>query len=552
MAWRFPREAARVLPAPAQLMLKRAKSTLRQDDWANSVSRLRRREQQYLDDTAQQNRQLAGSKRILFFSMQQVPPWVEVEYSLAAALRLRGHDVRGILCDGLVPLCEMNLGRVGRPPCEVCAGWLGRHEAAFGFEFSRLTAFLSRADRDLAREEVTATPDGKLPGLEMSGVAVGRIAERELQRYHRGFVFCPAADPAYREWLVSAVLLVRLAERLLDREQPHVVLCTSGRTLPSACLCAVARARGVRAVTWDTEPTFPDGLVFSHDNAAGLIPLDDAWAEVSRQPLTGDQRQVLREFLPRWAQRQIAPRPDNPALTDRQAIRDRLGLRPDAPMVVAFGNSAWDMAVVDRDVGFAGMFEWLFALVDHAAAHPEIDVVVRAHPAEINVAPDLQSRTPIVAEIRRRYGRLPGNLRLVDGAGPVDSYALADMARVVMVYASRIGLEVALGGKRPWLAGDTTYRGKGFTRDLTSRQHMADLLDAGVARDDDVLSPEKIELAERFAYLWFFRYVTRLPLLRPSTQPFSLETFRDLAPGGHHVIDRLCDAIVTGTRFLDL
>jgi hypothetical protein len=33
-------------------------------------------------------------------------------------------------------------------------------------------------------------------------------------------------------------------------------------------------------------------------------------------------------------------------------------------MIVAFGNSAWDMAAVDRDVGFTDMFEWLFALVD--------------------------------------------------------------------------------------------------------------------------------------------------------------------------------------------
>jgi hypothetical protein len=79
---------------------------------------------------------------------------------------------------------------------------------------------------------------------------------------------------------------------------------------------------------------------------------------------------------------------------------------------------------------------------------------------------------------------------------------------------------------------------------------MTDLLDAGTF--DDALRPIEIELAERFAYLWFFRYVTRVPLLRPSAAPFTLRTFRDLAPGGHPVIDNLCDALVTGRPFVDL
>ncbi len=69
----------------------------------------------------------------------------------------------------------------------------------------------------------------------------------------------------------------------------------------------------------------------------------------------------------------------------------------------------------------------------------------------------------MVTEIRGRYGPLPSNIKLVEGDSPVSSYTLADMAQVVMVYASRIGLEVALRGKRPRLAGDMTYRGKGFT-----------------------------------------------------------------------------------------
>jgi hypothetical protein len=119
-----------------------------------------------------------------------------------------------------------------------------------------------------------------------------------------------------------------------------------------------------------------------------------------------------------------------------------------------------------------------------------------------------------------------------------------------MIYASRLGLELAVRGKRPWIAGAVTYRGKGFTLDLASKDHMIHLLDADAFRN--TLSEAEIELARRFAYLWFFRYVVRLPLVRPPNKRFSLSTFRELGPGGHPAIRNLCEAFVTGRPFIDM
>jgi hypothetical protein len=177
-------------------------------------------------------------------------------------------------------------------------------------------------------------------------------------------------------------------------------------------------------------------------------------------------------------------------------------------------------------------------------------LVVRAHPAEKNVPLELRSRTPVGAEIKRRFQPLPNNIKLIEGDNPISSYTLAEMAQVNMVYASRFGLEIALRGMRPWIAGDVTYRGKGFTLDLTSKEHMYNLLDANLS--DSELSEEQVTLAERFAYLWFFRYEVRLPLLHPPDKRFTLSTFPELGPGGHPVLDNLCDAICTGNPFLDM
>ena len=547
------RRAVYRLPVHWQLRVTRGKrAILRQYDWAIPIKRVRLREQDYLDQTTLKSDSLSDRKRIIVWTLQQFPPWVDIGYVLATAMRLRGHDVRGMLCDGLLPVCEMNLGLIERPPCETCIMSSSRYEDAFGFTFARLSDLLFEEDREKAERLVAQTPNDDLLALVVDDVRVGALAKRELQRYYRGFVFDPLRDDAFRQWLVTAILLTWLSARCLDRVQPDIVIASSGKTLPTACLFESARRRGIHVVTWDTSPWYPNGLLFSHNKPAVEVDLGDEWKDASKQALSGSQLLDLNEFLRRWARSENTPFPYNTTpLEDEQTIRHQLGLRLHVPIVAAFANTSWDMAVADRDVGFESMFDWIFSLVEYAIAHPEIDLVVRAHPAEKKVPLHLQSRTPVAAEIRKRYEPLPPHIKLIEGDNPVSSYILGVMAHVVMVYNTGLGMELALGGKRPWIAGDVTYRGKGFTRDLISRDQMLSMLDAKVF--DNRLSKGEVELAQRFAYLWIFRHVVRNPFVDPNRNyRFTVRTFRDVAHPGHPVIEELCEAILTKRPFIDI
>ena len=543
------RQALYRLPAGLQLHLKAAKRwALGTYDWAGPVRRLRLREHAHMEEIAQQQRAQDGRKRIAIYSLHHFSP---VEYGLAKALQLRGHDVRGILCDGLLPLCELNLGPKTRPPCSVCIGAFSRHEDAFGFSYDRLSQYITPEDRERAEALVAETSDDALPDLRVDDVPVGVFARRELQRYYRGFIFDPAHDPAYRRWLVSGVLYTWTSRRWLDSVQPDIVGVCSGRTLNTACVYDVARRRGIRVVTWDGAATHRDTLMFSHDRPATEIPLDDLWESERHRPLSAEEDQRLSTHLDLWSRSRNTPFPYNRNPIDAQdAIVDDLGLRPGAPLVAAFTNTSWDIAVIDRDVGFASMFDWLFALVRYAQQHPQIDLVVRAHPAEKMVPPDLQSRSPVGPEVRARFEPLPPNVRFIEGDNPISSYTLAQMASVNVVYSTRFGHELALRGIRPWIAGAVTYRGKGFTLDLAGVDHMYDLLNASAF--DTRTSADEIELARRFAYLWFFRYETRLPLLLPADRRFALTSFQQLAPGGDPTVNRLCEAFVSGSPFVDI
>lgn len=471
-------------------------------------------------------------------TFQQALPWLGISTALARALTLRGHVVRGLRCEGLLVQCEHTLGRQAQPSCARCSRGMRGAEDALGLDAIGSGSLLTLADRQHAERVVADASGAGLAGLVVDGIPIGRLAARELQRFARGAVPTPDADPAFRSWVVTAHLLSTLMDRALDTVRPDLVFATNGRTLPAALLTAHARQRGIRVVTWDTEPTHPDALVFSHGGEAAVVPLDDRWEDARRQPLTDAQRAELRAFAAQWASAHHPTRSQLPA-----------GLRGDAPLVVAFSNSAWDMAAVDRDVAFTSMFDWLDAVVHAARRHPGVDVVIRAHPAERKGTPDLWSRTPVPATLRARHAALPPNLHLVDAAAPVDTYALLARATVAMVYSSRIGLEAALGGLRPWIAGATTFRGKGFSRDLAGGGDV-DAAFGVTARD--ALTSEEQELAERFAFLWWCRALVRIPWLCDGHRVMPVPDSARLAPGGDPVVDRLCEAISAGTPFTDL
>jgi hypothetical protein len=541
------------LPSSWQLPIKDVRDLfLLQPDSSIRIQRLRPREQGFWEETSSKNSRLANRKRILINTLQNFPPTLELDYFLAIALRLRGHAIQGILCDGMLPVCEMNIGICERPPCDVCSRWAGRYERAFGLNFPRSTDYLSNDDLAEAIRLVTQATADDLQKLEMGGVRVGRLARSEIQRYYRGYVFDLVGKTldTYREWIIAGILFTRLFERLLDDVRPDIVITISGRTLNSACLRELARQRGIHIVTWDTSPYRPNGLKFSHNSPAVEVNLDDIWSEVSTQSLSNIQLDELSDYMQRWSRSEITPYPYNPKpVEDDQIIRQQLGLQSSSPIVVAFTNTSWDMSSVDRDIGFDSMYDWIFSLVQYAISHPGVNFVLRAHPAE-KIPYKMRSSTLVVTEVRKRFEYLPSNIKLIEGDDPISSYALGDMAQVIMLYSGMLGLEMALRGKRPWIAGDFTYRGKGFTLDLLSREHMYSLLDGNVF--DNQLSIDEVKLAQRFAYLWIFRYVFPNPFVKPGNKHYFLDSFHSLAPGGNSTIEDLCEAIISGKPFIDI
>jgi hypothetical protein len=214
-----------------------------------------------------------------------------------------------------------------------------------------------------------------------------------------------------------------------------------------------------------------------------------------------------------------------------------------------FCNILWDSAVMGRDLAFPSMGAWVVGGIHWAASHPDIDLFVRIHPAEIGLRnhPTLERMADHIAA---NVDTLPANVRVVQAEDPTSSYALMDMAALGMVYTSTVGLELAARGVPVLVAAATHYRGRGFTVDPeTADQYWANADRLLVSPPEGAERERMRELARRYAVLFFFRFhnvlaaVTEDGRSRPRIRATRAS---DVDPGRDPALDRVVAGILDG------
>jgi hypothetical protein len=307
-------------------------------------------------------------------------------------------------------------------------------------------------------------------------------------------------------------------------------------------------------VTWEEYLTDTMKFVFAHNAYANEIHLESVWHQERNRRLSPEQEQWVDDCFGQWQRGENTPFPyQRNTLRDTGFLHQALGIPPGVPIVASFPNLVRDSAVLERDVGFRSLLDCLVQTAEFMRRRPDVHLVIRAHPAERCLPEHLAkyNRFFVCPEVRRRCSPLPPNVHLLEGDTAVSSYSLMEAADVLLVYTSTIGLEAALQGRLACIVGDVHYREKGFTRDIARPEGLWDFLASGPPYPRTI-SPEQVELARRYAYLWRFRHLVHMPGYDPETISFDIPTFRALAPGGNGLIDRLCRCVVTGAPFIDL
>lgn len=323
----------------------------------------------------------------------------------------------------------------------------------------------------------------------------------------------------YRLRLARNFKAARAALAWMRKHRPDVVITPNGSILEMGAVYQAARYLGIPVVTYEFGEQrgriwlARDAEVMRQDTGA-------LWAARGGTPLTEEQTERVRAL---FASRQDASLWENfarrwqgvPSQGGTEARRS-LGLDepgPDArPLVVLAANVIGDSLTLGRQKFSRTMTEWLERTVAYFARRPDAQLVVRIHPGE------RYTKGPSVADVVRRA--LPGldsdpslaHIHLVAADDPVNTYDLVEIADLGLVYTTTVGMEMAMSGAPVVAAGETHYRGKGFTLDPESWEAYFELLERALAAPaEHRLSREQVDRAWNYAYRFFFEYPQPFP-----------------------------------------
>jgi hypothetical protein len=239
-----------------------------------------------------------------------------------------------------------------------------------------------------------------------------------------------------------------------------------------------------------------------------------------------------------------------PRRDDPKELAKTLGLDPATPTIGLLTNVSWDAQLHYPANAFPNMLEWLVCTCEYFATRPDLQLLIRVHPAEISGFPP--SRQPILAELARRIPALAPNIFVVGPENPMSTYALMSLCNAAIIYGTKMGVELTSVGQPVIVAGEAWIRNKGLTCDASSREEYLALL----ARLPFAggLDADQLARARRYAYHFFFNRMIPLPFIEPKAgypiYRLKLERLQQLLPGASQGLDTLCDGVLSGAPFV--
>jgi hypothetical protein len=486
----------------------------------------------------------------------------QMDSMLALALTARGANVHMLLCDGALPACHQALSQYldeksystdgpGALYCRGCFSTAYDRYRSLGVTVHRYSDFLTADDRRQARDVATSLPLEQIRGYRHHDIPVGDQAFAGAVRFFaRGQLRSDdVSRRVLRRYLEASLLTSFVARRLFAEHRFDSAVFHHGMYVPQGVLSAVARQAEVRTVNWDVAYR-KKCFIFSHRDTFHRTLSEEPTESWENIPWSEklDQR-VVGYLKSRWNGSNDWISYNRVPQDEIDGIMRELGSDPNKPSVALLTNVMWDARIHYRSVVFDDMLDWVLKTIAYFARRPDLQLFVRAHPAEVKST--IPSHQPIVDEIARAYPKLPPNVFVIPPGSPISTYAVAMHSNVALIHGTKMGVELAAMGLPVIVAGEAWVRNKGITEDMTSEEEYFRALDQ-LPRAER-LSPEVVARARKFAFHFFFRRM--IPIGFAEAPPkgglaFPEMEVEQLSQGVDPGLDIICAGILEGRPFV--
>ncbi|MGH9346076.1 MAG: capsule biosynthesis protein, partial [Vicinamibacterales bacterium] len=423
---------------------------------------------------------------------------------------------------------------------------------ALGVKVHRYSDWLTADDRAEAAGTARRLPLEQIERFRLDGLAIGEHAHAGALRFFATGTLDdePLAGPILRRYLEAALLTAHATRRLVRALGFSSAVFTHGIYVPWGIVGEVARQEGVHVSTWNVAYR-KRRFIFSHDDTYHHTLMAEPREHWEGLELSAtEERELLdylksrREGLFDWI---VFHRPTR---QDPDEIAKRAGIDPSRPVIGLLTNVSWDAQLHYPANAFPNMLAWLVQTCEYFARRPELQLLIRVHPAEISGFPP--SRQPVLGELRKHLPDLASNILVVPPESGLSTYGLMSLCNAAIIYGTKMGVELTSVGLPVVVAGEAWIRNKGLTLDASTPDEYFRILDTLPVAGR--LAPDQLARARRYAYHFFFNRMIPLPFIAPKAgypiYRLTLDRLEQLMPGETPGLDTICDGILGRRPFV--
>ncbi|MEE9338398.1 MAG: hypothetical protein V3U87_09980 [Methylococcaceae bacterium] len=409
-----------------------------------------------------------------------------IETLIALALKKKGHNITFLIDDNTLPIHELK-----KPGNEANWDYNAQRDFLFASKYLETVGldYISISDFiiDAKKLEYNSRYDSVLEATLLKLYKVGIISD-DLPLHNKN-----------KKLIKISIAISEYIGKKLVNIKPHIVIMSHGiystwgpvfQVLDRCNIPVLVHGRGKKR----------HSQVFNWNKTGDSWDVADEWRKVKDNNLTIDQLKEVNEYL---ASR-ILHKDDvfvynfGNETTNDETI-SYLGLKHEMPIYTLFTNVLWDAASAQREIVFKSAVEWVIETIAWFNDHPDKQLIVKIHPAEVVIGTNMPLYNIILDAITPNI-----NIRIIKPDETINSWSIYNVTTLGMVHTTTAGMELPLVNRPCAVVSKTHYRDKGFTIDVNSKEEYFALLDK--------FDPSAIDFehnkreALKYAYLLFIRY----------------------------------------------
>ncbi|MGB8707610.1 MAG: hypothetical protein WCD72_06670 [Dehalococcoidia bacterium] len=487
-----------------------------------------------------------------------MPPILNRDAVIATALRIRGVEVRFVICDGAPVACILRevvseqLPFLWGKKCPGCLRACANEAASFNLPYDGIGELVSEERRAELRVLAQSVPADELATFRHLNVEVGQLAVSSTIRYFKG-LSSEGHEDIVREYLYASLVNTEAAITAIACFKPDCLVMTHACYVDYGTAQSVATNAGIPVVVWAgaylERHCYMNTKVPQSRNRSYQLLSAEAWRQRRELHLTRREDERLDSYLNARYTTDVAfdlKLSSPPVAVDE--LRRKLDIPGNKPVWCIFAHVSWDdVFSYGAQAAFDTAELWFIDTIRTIMALPDVTWLVKLHPAEIPSG----TVYGVQSLIEEHFPELPHHVRLIPADSDINVYGLYPVLDGGVTMFGTAGLEMAVLGKPVILAGEAHYGRKGFTYDAPTQEEYRALLRR--AAQLPKLSATQQALARQYAYSYFIQRQIPLRMLERGYGgwgPLDYQKLDLLLPGKDKALDMICEHILEGGDFI--